>query len=224
MGRQSVPGRRLLKLRAFSKFSLPMPRIFLLSPPNCSGVKAQALLNGTSRGEMARRLRSTEGVPLGELASYLSSLYFRGKLAYARAFGATPNGLPGCHVITPHRGLVGADHTVTLPELQAMAAVEIDLAEPRYVVPLVKSAVLLHQQCEECEMVLLGSVATGKYVECLQPIFGETLLFPADFVGRGDMSRGGLMLRCAAAGTELNYIPVQDAIRKGKRPPKLEKR
>lgn len=201
-----------------------MPRIFLLSPPNCSGVKAQALLSGRSTGVLANRLRSTEGVPLGDLASYLSSLYFRGKLAYARVYGRGPDGLPGYYVITPHRGLVGADTPVTLAEMQAMAAVDIDLAEPRYVVPLVKSAVLLHQQCGECEVVLLGSVATGKYVECLQPIFGESLLFPADFVGRGDMSRGGLMLRCAADGQELSYISVQDAIRKGKRPPKLERR
>jgi hypothetical protein len=38
------------------------------------------------------------------------------------------------------------------------------------------------------------------------------------------MSRGGLLLRCAADRTELSYIPVQGAVRKGKRPPKLEPR
>jgi hypothetical protein len=73
----------------------------------------------------------------------------------------------------------------------------------------------------ECEVVLLGSIASGKYVELLQPIFGNQLLFPPAFVGRGDMSRGGLMLRCAAAGMELDYTPIAGAVRRGTRPPKL---
>jgi hypothetical protein len=72
-----------------------------------------------------------------------------------------------------------------------------------------------------CEAVLLGSIATPKYVEPLLSVFGERLLFPAEFVGRGDMSRGGLMLRCQRAGTELTYIPVGNALRHGQRPPKL---
>ena len=70
--------------------------------------------------------------------------------------------------------------------------------------------------------MLLGSIASGKYVEVLLPIFGERLLFPPSFIGRGDMSRGGLMLRCAASGEELDYIPVAGAIRQGKRPPRLD--
>ena len=75
----------------------------------------------------------------------------------------------------------------------------------------------------ECEIVLLGSIAEAKYIHPLGGIFAERLLFPAEFVGRGDMSRGGLMLRCAAAGTELAYIPAQNATRRGSRPPKLPK-
>ena len=70
-------------------------------------------------------------------------------------------------------------------------------------------------------MVLLGSIATGKYVDPLLAVLGERLLFPADFVGRGDMSRGGLLLRCARAGTELAYVGVRDAVRRGPRPPRL---
>ena len=45
----------------------------------------------------------------------------------------------------------------------------------------------------ECEVVLLGSIASAKYVDVLTDVFGERLLFPIDFVGRGDMSRGGLL-------------------------------
>ena len=71
-------------------------------------------------------------------------------------------------------------------------------------------------------MVLLGSIASGKYVEVLQGIFGERLMFPADFVGRGDMSRGGLMLRSASSLNELRYIPLAGAVRRGPRPPRLE--
>jgi hypothetical protein len=58
------------------------------------------------------------------------------------------------------------------------------------------------------EVILLGSVATGKYTETLLPILGQRLLFPADFAGRGDMSRGALLLRSVAAGKELSYVPV----------------
>jgi hypothetical protein len=73
-------------------------------------------------------------------------------------------------------------------------------------------------------VVLLGSVATGKYVSILIEILRDRIQFPAEFVGRGDMSRGGLLLRCAVDRTELAYIPVHGAVRKGKRPPKLEPR
>jgi hypothetical protein len=55
----------------------------------------------------------------------------------------------------------------------------------------------------------------------LLPIFGELLQFPLEFVGRGDMSRGGLLLRHAAANQMLEHGPVAGALLKGKRPPKL---
>ncbi len=52
--------------------------------------------------------------------------------------------------------------------------------------------------------MLLGSVATGKYVDPLTEALGDRLRFPGDFVGRGDMSRGGLLLRCVREGRELD--------------------
>ena len=70
-------------------------------------------------------------------------------------------------------------------------------------------------------MILLGSIATGKYVDPLLAALGERLRFPVDFVGRGDMSRGGLLLRCVRAGTELTYVGVRDVVRRGPRPPRL---
>ncbi|HEV8347452.1 MAG TPA: hypothetical protein VGQ16_12805, partial [Vicinamibacterales bacterium] len=71
------------------------------------------------------------------------------------------------------------------------------------------------------EVVLLGSIASRKYVDVLLEIFGDRLRFPVEFVGRGDMSRGGLLLRMAAAGMELEYGPVAGAVLHGARPPKL---
>jgi hypothetical protein len=120
--------------------------------------------------------------------------------------------------------LVSPDRLFRLPDLLEITSGDIAAGEPAYRLPLERDARLL---CEhmgaECEVVLLGSVATPKYVEPLLEIFGERLLFPQEFVGRGDMSRGGLMLRCAQEMTELTYVPVAGAVRHGTRPPKLPK-
>ena len=70
--------------------------------------------------------------------------------------------------------------------------------------------------------MLLGSIATGKYVDVIERHLGGRLRFPAEFVGRGDMSRGGLMLRCAQRRQPLEYIPIAGATRRGRRPPRLE--
>ena len=80
-------------------------RIFLLSPAFCGGERAKLLFNPSADFALAVRLRSG-GVPIGELFAFLSGLYFRGKLAYARAFARAPRGAPGLLVITPTRGLV----------------------------------------------------------------------------------------------------------------------
>lgn len=76
-------------------------------------------------------------------------------------------------------------------------------------------------RCRAARLSSLGSIATGKYVDHLLPILGSRLRFPTNFVGRGDMSRGGLMLRCVAEAEELDYLPVEGAVRRGMRAPKL---
>ncbi|MGH7531144.1 MAG: hypothetical protein ACREMN_12230, partial [Gemmatimonadales bacterium] len=136
-----------------------------------------------------------------------------------------PSGWAAALVITPGRGLVPADRPIRTTDLRAMAEVPIDANEPRYREPLVRDAAALSQAIGPAgRAVLLGSIATDKYVAPLLEVFGERLLFPADFVGRGDMSRGGLMLRCARAGTPLAYVPVRGAVRNGTRPPRLGRR
>lgn len=155
------------------------------------------------------------GAPLGEVFTFMSSLYFRGKLAYANRFGRG-------YVITPGRGLLPTDVLIRIADLQKMATVPVDQAEAAYREPLLRDAHALARSIDAADrVVLLGSVATEKYVGPLLEVFGERLLFPAAFVGRGDMSRGGLMLRCARAGIPLDYVPIRGAVLHGKRPAKL---
>jgi hypothetical protein len=172
--------------------------------------------------DLARRLRAVSGAPLGEVFSFLSGLYFRGKLAYARAFARPPGALPGQYVITPSDGLCLAEEVVDRARLRRFAEVDIDVEDPRYRRPLVRDAGRLRAALgPECEVVLLGSIATGKYADPLLEVFGERLLFPAEFIGRGDMSRGGLLLRSVRAGAELEYIGLRGARRRGARPPRM---
>ncbi len=183
------------------------------------------ILNQRAEFDLARRLRAAEPVSLGEVFTFLSGLYFRGKLAYANAFAHPRNDNTRVLVITPTRGLMPAATLVTLTDLREFAEVDIDEDDPRYRRPLERDTRrLLRQLSSECDVVLLGSIASSKYVEVLLEILGARVRFPAEFVGRGDMSRGGLMLRCAVDRTELQYIPIDGAVRKGKRPPKLEPR
>jgi hypothetical protein len=200
-------------------------RIFLLSPAYAGGERARLILSDHARFELARRLRGKRGAPIAEVFTFLSGLYFRGKIAYATAFARPVRGTPGILVITPTRGLVDATTRIGLEDLREFAAVDIQEDDPRYRLPIERDARRLAQKLPaDSEIILLGSIATGKYVDVLLANFGHRLRFPPDFVGRGDMSRGGLMLRCAADRQELSYTPVAGAILNGKRPPKLAPR
>jgi hypothetical protein len=199
-------------------------RIFLLSPAYAGGLRAQMIMNERAQFELAQRLRTT-GATVAEVFTFLSGLYFRGKIAYARAFGCSASGICSSLVITPTRGLIDADAPMTIDDLREFAEVDIEEDDPRYRKPLERDVRRLARKLPtDGEVILLGSVATGKYVDVLVTHLGRRLSFPADFVGRGDMSRGGLLLRSATDGEELRYIPVAGAIRKGKRPPKLSPR
>jgi hypothetical protein len=200
-----------------------MRHIFLLSPARADGERAQMLVRGG--GVMGARLRRGEAIPLGEIFTFLSGLYFRGKVAYARQFADPPRRLAGSYVITTNCGLVPPETKMTMEQMQALGKNQIDLSDKHYCRSLRSSAVHIAEKLtKQTNVVLLGSIATGKYVDLLLEVFGDRLLFPAEFVGRGDMSRGGLMLRCAADNTELTYVPVRGAIRHGARPPKLTPR
>lgn len=197
--------------------------VFLLSPAHCGGRRAEILLRDEAAFPLAARLRDA-GAPLGEVFSFLSGLYFRGKLAYGREFARPPAAAPdGVLVITPGRGLLPPATVVTLEDLRSIARVGVDPAEPRFRDPLERDIAALAQLLSgEDIVVLLGSIATGKYVDVIERHLNGRLRFPSQFVGRGDMSRGGLMLRCVTGGTELEYISIAGAVRRGARPPRLE--
>jgi hypothetical protein len=190
---------------------------FLLSPARCDGKRAKILLNPSAAFPLAMRLREADGAPIGEVFAFLSGLYFRGKLAYAGAFGPRSS-----YVITTDRGLVHPHTRVTHADLEAFACVDLAEAGDEFIVPFTRDAGRIAREAPLETVVLLGSIATKKYVEPLLHVFGDRLLFPGDFVGRGDMSRGGLLLRHVESGRELPYTPVSRAVRHGKRPPKLE--
>lgn len=183
------------------------------------------ILSDRAQFALARKLRGKRGATIAEVFTFLSGLYFRGKIAYATAFARPARATSGVFVITPTRGLVDAATRIGVEDLREFAAVDIHEDDSRYRGPIeCDSQRMARTLPPDSDVVLLGSIATRKYVAVLLAAFQDRLRFPADFVGRGDMSRGGLMLRCAADRQELRYIAVRGATISGKRPPKLAPR
>lgn len=164
------------------------------------------LFRPSAEFELARRLRSG-GIPLGEAFSFMSPLYFRGKLVYAETFANAPTDMPGCMVITPSRGLLSPETIVGLEDLSALSNERVILQNPKYRDPLERDLGRLSEAIGTgVRVVLLGSIATRKYIPLLQEKLGERLMVPREFVGLGNMSRGALLLRCSREKCELEYI------------------
>lgn len=199
-------------------------RVFLLSPAHCGGSRAAQLLAPGAQSPLSARLHEPGGASLGDVFAFVSGLYFRGKLAYARRFAAPPRGrgVTGIHIITTNAGLLPPEHRISAGDLVTFRSHEISADSAAFTEPLVRSARALDGAAgPACDVVLLGSIATPKYVDALVEVFGDRLRFPIAFVGRGDMSRGGLLLRQAADRVELDYAPVRGTTRRGPRPPRL---
>jgi hypothetical protein len=184
-----------------------MNRIFLLSPAHSGGKRAALLTRPGATFELARQVQ-IGAARLGDVFAFCSGLYFKGKLAYANHFAGQPKGVSGVQIITSSRGLVTPETLIGLHDLGEFAAVRVETKEPRFTVPL-KRSIQAMPSLDSSEFVLLGSIATGKYIDTLLPILGERLLYPADFAGRGDMSRGALLLRSVAERDELHYVPIR---------------
>ena len=186
------------------------PRVFLLSPAHAGGRRAASLLRAGATFDLACRLQTT-GIPLGEAFSFMSSLYFRGKLAYAETFANPPPGVASCFVITPTRGLVEPTAVVGREYLYRMSHGRVDMMDAEYRDPLDRDLACLSEQIgAHVRVVLLGSIATRKYIPLLRGALGNRLVIPRDFVGLGNMSRGALLLRCVQEQAELEYISVTD--------------
>jgi len=180
-------------------------KVFLLSPANVSGLRARQLTSPRAKFEAAQMYRSSEGVPIALAFAFMSALYFRGKIAYALQFAA----IEDIFVIAPGFGLVGPDWRLTPERMKVLERTEVDTRKRNYRKPFERDALSLAEAMDDdSKVVLLGSVASGKYVDILAPIFGSRLLFPAIFAGLGDMSRGGLLLRAARANRELDYTSL----------------
>ena len=193
-----------------------MQKVFLLSPAKITGKRAGFLLNPGATFALARQLQD-QGVSLGDAFAFASGLYFRGKLTYARRFTDGEQGHL-VRVITSNAGLVDPMRIVSPEELLAFGNVDIHEDDPRYHTPLRRDARELAEKLSpRGTAILLGSIATAKYRDILLECFGPRLVFPQDFVGRGDMSRGGLLLRAAREGVELPYINVEGATFRGQR-------
>ncbi len=203
--------------------SIELDVVYLLSPAHCGGRRATLLLKPGASSALALRLRAGT-LSLGEAFAFMSGLYFRGKLAYARAFTARHAAHATSLVITPTRGLMDPEALVSVGLLQEFATTDIAAGDDRYRLPLERDlTALVRRLTTAARVVLLGSIASDKYVDVLSPALGVRLHYPTAFIGRGDMSRGGLLLRQAASGDELEYAPLDPrAPRRGSRPPRLE--
>jgi hypothetical protein len=183
-------------------------QIFLLSPANVAGIKGQRLLNPSGDSDLALRLRDS-GATLGEVYRFISSLYFRGKLDYAQRFQSAPHGVAGVQIITG-AGLMLPETVITLSDLRRISATSIDAKNSDYRLSLDSDLLRLRERVsDETEIILLGSIATSKYITPIREVFGKRLLFPRAFLGLGDMSRGSILLRYCAQGEELEYRPVE---------------
>ena len=179
--------------------------IFLLSPANLAGARGKRLLQASSGFKLSLRLQSSQAT-IAEVFSFVSGLYFRGKLAYASRFAHPPVGISGVRIITSSSGLLPPDYVASLDWLRATTKSSIDPDNPQYRVPVVRDAQLICSSLPQgARVVLLGSIATPKYVAPLVEVFGTRVFYPLDFAGRGDMSRGSLLLRCTRENRELSY-------------------
>jgi hypothetical protein len=186
---------------------------FLLSPAHSGGRRARVLLNDGAEFPLARQMRQPGGAPIGEVFSFLSGLYFRGKLAYASRFSGPGDGIK---VITTDRGLLSIDTPITGDDLRSFSELAIDIHDRRYREALERDLRIL----EADRVIFLGSIATRKYLGILFDLLDDRLYYPSAFVGLGDMSRGAMLLNAVRTGQELAYLPASrlpSEVRRGHR-------
>ena len=188
----------------------PTPRIFLLSPASTDGLRAQQLTSPRAGFGAAERYRSPEGVTIEEAFTFMSSLYFRGKIGYARHFAAPPPELAlGSRTTAswsslPASGWCRRACRITPEEMKKLRRTPVDLKSRAYCAPMKKHVEQLRDLApdglggapgQRRDRQVRGPAAAGPR---------DRLLFPRDFAGAGDMKRGGMMLRAVREDRELS--------------------
>lgn len=210
MGQRYMPSSMSRAEAAETPISAPL--VYLLSPAHGGGKRAEMLFNPNATFELAQRLRNG-GISLGEAFSFMSPLYFKGKLVYASTFLKCPPGVPGSLVITSCRGLLAPETLVGAKDLLEISEEEVTFDNPKYRDPLERDLRKLSEVIgRQVRVVLLGSIATRKYLPLLKDRLGRRLVVPREFIGLGNMSRGALLLRCAREKSELDYVPAVEAV------------
>jgi hypothetical protein len=108
-------------------------KIFLLSPANLSGLRAKQLASPRAKFATALKYQSPEGVPIAEAFAFMSALYFRGKIAYARHFADPKDGVL---IITSGYGLVPPEWPLNEERMKRMQKIDVDVASRSYTKPL----------------------------------------------------------------------------------------
>ena len=201
-----------------------------MSPAFSGGKRGQMVMRDAASFPLAQQLRTPEGAPLGDVFSFLSGLYFRGKLGYARAFARPPAGVARRRcVITPSDGLVLAGRrrvTLDAPARASRAARHRRSTDARYRRPLVRDARGSGRGAGPGVRGRAAGQRGHRQVRgrAARQSSASGSCFPTDFVGRGDMSRGGLLLRARHGRRELDYGPVAGAVRHGPAPAAARRR
>ena len=189
-------------------------RTFLLSPADATGKRAHKLIAATSdkESDLVRRLRGG-GVELGEVFTSISTLYFRGQLAYAAAFSGPPTHLPSTLIIPSCGGLLEPKTLVTLADVTSLSQTRIRGDDSAFRDPLERDLRRLSEELgSDGRAIFLGSLATRKYVPLLLDVLGHRLYVPRLFLGAGNMRRGFLLLQSVCEGRELDYISARNAL------------
>ena len=178
------------------------------------------LIDGSSASSLAQQLQTESGAPLCEVFAFLSSLYFRGKLAYARAFARPPHAMRGVFIVTPGAGLC-TKRRLSPRRPRRVCGGRGRSRNPHFVAPLLRDVQALVASASSTRASCCSAASLRQVRRAAAAGVRERLLFPADFVGRGDMSRGGLCCAPRAKASELDYLPVLGATRHGPRAARL---
>jgi len=184
------------------------------SPPRGATGSARRWSFARTRIPHSRRGSVKRVRPSARCSASSSGLYFRGKLTYSRMFGRVLVITPG-----PRAARRGRD-----PDARRLArdrGDRITSEDPRFREPLERDAVELGARLDGADrVVLLGSIANGKYVGPDRAPSRREALFPRrSWTRRHEPRRAPPPLPCV----DRHELDTSDrgAVRRGPRPPRL---